>query len=63
MNYRFMRVTVTIAAPVLVFAHRYLSWFGTKDQFEIALLVIAALPWLGTVFKSVDIPDARKPQN
>jgi hypothetical protein len=55
-----MRVMITAIALTLLLAHRHAPWFNTKDNFEIALGIVAVLPWLNTIFKSVEIPGVGK---
>jgi hypothetical protein len=55
-----LRVLITVLALVAAVAHRYWPWFGTRDHFEITLLIVAILPWAGAIFKSIEIPGIGK---
>ena len=55
-----LRIVITVIALLLIFVHRQYPSVAIKDQSEIGLIVLAVLPWLASVFKSVDIPGVGK---
>ena len=59
MRVRFIQVVITVVASSLAILH---SWFPsvTIDAITVTLLGIAVIPWLGPLFKSVEIPGGVK---
>ena len=56
-----LRILITVVSLLLFLAHRLkVPWATINDKSELTLIVIAVLPWLATVFKSVDIPGVGK---
>lgn len=56
---RTVQVGITLAALFVALAH--LLWPSVKiDAITVTLVVIAALPWLGPLFKSVELPGGMK---
>jgi hypothetical protein len=52
---------ITISAVAIAFVAIHLGWPQLKvDATTLALLALAALPWLGTVFKSIEFPGGGK---
>src|SRR6266851_6339034 len=55
----FVRIAITTVAVLVVLVH--LIWPSLKvDSITVALLVIAVVPWLGSVFKSIELPGGGK---
>ncbi|MEM1173291.1 MAG: hypothetical protein AAGI27_00640 [Pseudomonadota bacterium] len=59
MRVRFIQIVITVVAAIAAILH---SWFPsiTIDAITVTLLGIAVLPWLGPLFKSVEIPGGVK---
>lgn len=52
---------ITISAVALLVATVHLIWPDLKiDSTTVALIVIAVTPWLGSVFKSIELPGGAK---
>lgn len=59
MRVRFIQIVITLAASGIAILH---SWFPsiTIDAITVTLVGIAVLPWLGPLFKSIEIPGGVK---
>lgn len=54
-----MRTAITTVALLVAMVH--LIWPGLKiDSTTVVLLVVAVIPWLGSVFKSIEFPGGAK---
>jgi hypothetical protein len=59
MNVRTIKISITAAALLVASAH--LIWPEvTIDAITVALLIVAVVPWLSSVFKSVELPGGIK---
>ncbi|RBP49349.1 hypothetical protein [Arenicella xantha] len=59
MRVRAIQIVITLAAVAIAIVH---SWFPsiTVDAITVTLLGIAVIPWLGPLFKSVELPGGVK---
>jgi hypothetical protein len=59
MKFRIVQIMITVSA--ILFAAVHLIWPAlTIDSITIALVIIAIIPWLGSLFKAVELPGGLK---
>ena len=59
MNVKSIKYTISLLALVIALAH--LIWPDIRiDAITVTLLVVAVLPWLSSVFKSIELPGGLK---